>query len=41
MSHAAMGLTTFTVKELEYSLDLIQKLETVLKDVVNKNVSAI
>lgn len=41
MSHAAMGLTTFTVKELEHSLFLIQKLETALKAVVNKNVSTI
>lgn len=41
MSHGAMGLTTFTIKELEQSLFLIEKLESALKDVVNKNVSTI
>lgn len=37
MSHGTVGLTTFTTKEIYQSLLLIKELESILKDMVNKN----
>ncbi len=41
MSHGTVGLTTFTTKEINQSLLLIKELESILKDIVNKNIYTI
>ncbi|WP_420572479.1 AAA family ATPase [Kordia sp.] len=39
MSHGTLGQTTFSVKEIENSLTLLEKLEKQLKDLVDKDVT--
>lgn len=41
LSHGVAGMPTFTVKEIEKSLDLLEKMEEYLKDMVDNNVNAI
>lgn len=41
MSHGTFGLSSFTTSEIEKSMDLLEKLEKYLKDLVDNNVSVI
>lgn len=41
MSHGQFGATSFTMRELEKSVDLLEKMETYLKDMVDDNVVAV
>jgi len=41
MSHGVGGMATFTIKEIKESIDLLQKMEDYLKDMVGQNVVAI
>ena len=41
MSHGTFGLGSFTTNEIEKSIDLLEKLEKYLKDLVDNNVSVI
>nr|WP_319511331.1 AAA family ATPase [uncultured Draconibacterium sp.] len=41
MSHGTIGQSSFTTNEIEKSLDLLEKLEKYLKDLVDNNVSGI
>lgn len=41
LSHGVNGIPTFTVKEIEKSIQLLEKMEGFLKDMVNSNVATI
>ena len=41
MSHGTVGQTAFTTKEIEQSLDLLERFEARLKAFVDQNVSGI
>ena len=41
MSHGVNGLPSFTVKEIEKSLSLLEKMENHLKSLIDGNVAAI
>ncbi len=41
LSHGVNGMPTFTIKEIEKSLILLQKMEDYIKDMVNKNVAEV
>lgn len=41
LSHGIAGMPTFTTREIEKSIDLIEKMEGYLKDMVDSNVSAV
>ena len=41
MSHGAFGMNDFTVKEIEKSLELLDKMETYIKDLVDSNVATV
>ncbi len=41
MSHGVAGMTTFTTKEIENSIALLEKMERYLKDIVDDNVAVV
>jgi AAA domain len=41
MSHGTAGITVFTIKELKKSIELLEKMETYLKEMVDQNVVAV
>lgn len=41
LSHGTSGMTAFTIKELQKSIDLLAKMETYLKEMVDNNVTTV
>ncbi|MDB5117707.1 MAG: hypothetical protein JWQ79_3199 [Mucilaginibacter sp.] len=41
MSHGIIGMPTFTIKEIEIAIDLLEKMEKFLKDMVDSNVAVV
>lgn len=41
MSHGVAGMPTFTIKEIEKSIELLKKMEDYLKEMVNSNVAVV
>jgi hypothetical protein len=41
MSHGTAGMTAFTIKELKKSIELLEKMETYLKEMVDNIVVAV
>ena len=41
MSHGVAGMPTFTTKEIKISIELLEKMEDFLKNIVDGNVSAV